>query len=96
MRPTCCRHVRADRQRALRDRIDGTQQFLGARRLEPRNQRLLEFRQRRHHAAIAMARHRIEHLAHEARVRFRLRRQAIGKAFGQEAGGECVGHVRRA
>src|SRR3546814_3356305 len=53
--------------------------------LQPCNQILLEFSERRHDPLIAMARHCIQYMTHKPRRRLGLWRQTIAEAFGKQA-----------
>src|SRR3546814_7838907 len=65
--------------------IDNAQQILRSGGLQPCNQILLEFSERRHDPLIAMARHCIQYMTHKPRRRLGLWRQTIADAFGKQA-----------
>src|SRR3546814_11776215 len=65
--------------------IDNAQQILRSGGLQPCNQILLEFSERRHDPLIAMARHCIQYMTHKPRRRLGLWRQTIAEAFGKQA-----------
>src|SRR3546814_11583289 len=65
--------------------LDNAQQILRSGGLQPCNQILLEFSERRHDPLIAMARHCIQYMTHKPRRRLGLWRQTIAEAFGKQA-----------
>src|SRR3546814_16949927 len=65
--------------------LDNAQQILRSGGLQPCNQILLEFSERRHDPLIAMARHCIQYMTHKPRRRLGLWRQPIAEAFGKQA-----------
>jgi hypothetical protein len=79
--------VRAQRQRALGNRIDEPHQLLRAGGLEPRHQLFLELGQRRADPFVAVRADGDDHPVHQARRCFGVRRQPVAQSFGEEAGG---------